>query len=475
MPPHLGKTLAFIWLYLSSQYVFAQTDAHFWTHQYGSKGLLLNGAVIASPDGETSAFYNPGAIGIDDDLGFSFSFITPTYVDLKTMNILGDEHSMSDKGIGFAPDFFGLRVRPFKEKKITVGISKFRRYNSNITLTDRQVAPVNGFPELIYRVDLDFTRKISEQWIGLGLAYNLGDNIGIGVSQFSVWHSQNYSLEIENEIQASNAPNTISQFSRNASNYRFSLNSAFISKLGFSYKSEKFNFGLTYTSPLYGILQKSASYSLENQIVDTVNEQTSSTSNRNNTSNVQYKTPHSIGMGIDLHSRTTTISISSEYFFGIDEYSILNEVSDSYNGLSTVPNETLFRVKSENEAVLNFAVGIQKEMSERITWVVGFRTDYNPKNKLEINNNPVYLGILGNVYHLSGGGMFNFRKNQFSCGFDFGFGKNTDGVQLVDLSTVSPSTFSNLSEQENVSSQFNSFMLFITYDFMFNRFRKKDL
>ena len=40
-----------------------QNDDHYWTHQYGAKGLLLNGAVIAATEDDTAVFYNPGALG----------------------------------------------------------------------------------------------------------------------------------------------------------------------------------------------------------------------------------------------------------------------------------------------------------------------------------------------------------------------------------------------------------------------------
>ena len=51
------KLLVFtLCFYLSSLQLFSQTDAHYWTHQFGAKGLLLNGAVIASTEDETAVF-----------------------------------------------------------------------------------------------------------------------------------------------------------------------------------------------------------------------------------------------------------------------------------------------------------------------------------------------------------------------------------------------------------------------------------
>ncbi len=472
MPKLVNKIIISASLCFLSQFCFSQVESNYWTHQYGSKGLLLNGAVIASPDGETSAFYNPGAIGMDDDLGFLFSFITPTYSDLKTTNLLGDDHIIRDRNFNFAPGFFGLRLRPFQNKNITLAISNFERYDSNIRFGDRVVAPISGSEGGAFRIDLDFNREISEKWRGIGIAYNLSDNVGIGLSQFSVWHSQKFFSSIVNEIQLRNVLDQLDQFSRIENNYRFNLNSAFITKLGFSYKTEKICFGLTYTSPLYGTINKSASYNFEDQITDSINEISVSSSNRNNTSEVTYRSPHSFGLGIDIHREATSISFSSEYFLAIDEYRIIDDLDDRFSGIATSPTETLFRVETESEAVLNFAIGLQREISESTSLVLGFRSDLSHNNSVSVNNTPDYHGVVGNIYHISGGSLININNNQFSCGFDIGFGSKKEGAQLVDLSAVRPNTFPDLGGKNNVTSRFSSYMIFITYDFIFQRFKK---
>ena len=455
---------------LGSTTSYTQTDSHYWTNQYGAQGLLLNGAVIAAPSGETSLFYNPGAMGMDDNLGFAFSFLTPTFSSLQTTNLIGDNNSITDRSLGFAPGFLGVRFRPFNSKSLTVGVSKFKRFKTDINYQDRVISQVNGFNDFILRADLDFNRKTSEDWVGFGLGLNLGDNFGIGFTQFSVWHSQDLNIDFKNELLKSDDPTSTIQSWRYTTDYSFGLNSGFISKLGLSYKSELFCFGLTYTSPLYGIIYKSGSYNLEEYKVNTLLTELNSDSNRNDTRNIIYKTPHAIGLGIDIHSSKTTISISTEYFSNISRYRIIDERDDSFDGQSAVPNETSFVVDLENEAVINLAIGLQREVSEKATWVFGFRTDFNQNTTLNINNNPSYFGAVGDVFHISGGNMLNLKRNKFSCGLDVGLGRRIGGQQLVDLSNINPSTVFNFSEKRNVNNNFYSVMMFITYDFIFNRF-----
>ena len=116
------KKLAILLLVLwHSSNLLAQIDAHYWSHQYGAKGLLLNGAVIASVDDQTSIFYNPACIGQGNDLGFVFSYLTPTYSTLQTDNFTGVGSFFRDDDLGFSPGFAAVRFKPlFKIYKIFI-------------------------------------------------------------------------------------------------------------------------------------------------------------------------------------------------------------------------------------------------------------------------------------------------------------------------------------------------------------------
>jgi len=51
----------------------AAQDSHWWTMQYGPRSSLLGGAVIGSVDDVSATYYNPGALGLADDLAFAVS------------------------------------------------------------------------------------------------------------------------------------------------------------------------------------------------------------------------------------------------------------------------------------------------------------------------------------------------------------------------------------------------------------------
>ena len=186
-----------------------QIDSHYWTNQYGAKGLLLNGAVIASADDETSIYYNPGCMGLDDNLGFAFSFLTPQYSTLRTSNFIGDNNLIVDNGLGFSPGFLAVRFRPTANKNFVIGVTSFERYKSNIKFEDRVINSVNATSLALFRADLKFQQKASEEWIGIGFAYNLSDKLGVGFTQFSVWRDESIDFAFKKEIVFSNNPQTV--------------------------------------------------------------------------------------------------------------------------------------------------------------------------------------------------------------------------------------------------------------------------
>jgi hypothetical protein len=461
------KIIILIFFTLVACHLNAQIDSHYWTHQYGAKGLLLNGAVIASSEDETNIFYNPGAIGQDDNLGFAFSFLSPTYAKLQANNFLGDNTSLTDSGHDFSPGFAAVRWQPFKNKKLTLGIASFERFKSDINFENRITDQVNETGFFVLRADIDLKRRISEDWFGVGLSYNITDNFGFGVSQFSAWHSQRLDVKLIKEIFTTINPQSVVASWRSDFSYNISTYSGWVTKLGMSYKISSLRLGATFTTPTYGILKSGASYRLDDQ--RTIKEENFNDviSNRNDTDLTNYRTPWSIGFGAEYLLGNVVVSFSCEYFSKIDEYTVFSEVDDSFNGSTTADADVVVNVKSKNLSVFNFAGGIQIKKSDRVTLLGGFRTDFNQDNSLLLNDSAEYLGSAPNIFHISGGAMFDYGKNVFSIGVDLGYGARSGAPQLADFTDVNVDNLFSFSGKNNVSNSFYSVMLFITYDFIF--------
>ncbi|MDA8693244.1 hypothetical protein N9L92_04210 [Saprospiraceae bacterium] len=463
---HIYTILLFVTF---SGVIFSQTDSHYWSNQFGAHGLLLNGAVISSAHDETSIFYNPGAIPLHGNLGFAFSFISPTYANLSNKNFLGNNQRLSDSGFGFSPGFLAVRFKPFKTDKIVAGVATFERFESDINFDDRVVDKVDMENLFVFRSDLNFKRRKSENWYGVALGYKINENLGIGFSQFSVWHGENLELDFTKEILVSSNPTNVVQSWRSAFDYDLSVYSGWITKFGMSYCDEIIGLGLTVTTPLYGGIRSGASYAIDDQRINNIDTTISVVSNREDLDEAVYKSPLSIGLGFDCKLGKYRIYTSAEYFRPIDMYTLFSDSGDTFDGIATTESNFDIGVVTGNEAVLNFAVGFEYFRNDRITLLGGFRTDFNESNNLMINESTEYLSTTPNVFHVSGGVLATYGKNIFSLGADIGYGRSQNGQQLTDLSNITNENIFTFSGDDTVNSEYFSFSIFLTYDFIFQR------
>jgi hypothetical protein len=449
-----------------------QTNDNYWSHQFGAHGLLLNGAIISSSRDETSLFYNPGAITLDANLGFAFSFITPTYTTLTNENFLGNNQTLSDNDVGFSPGFLAVRFRPFKSDKIVAGASAFKRFQGNIQFQDRITDRIDSGTVFVFRSDLDFSRERSEDWFGLSIGYKLSDKLGIGISQFSVWHGQDLELDFTKEILFSNRPTSLVQSWRSTFDYDVSVSNGWITKVGMTYAASKFSAGLTLTTPLYGVARSRASYSIDDQRISLIDTLFQVTSNRRSLDNATVKSPLSVGLGFDYGFKQYRIYMSTEYFWAIENYTIFSDTNSTFQGATEADSEFTVNISTGNISVLNFAVGLEYFKNDKLTILGGFRTDHNQNNTLFINDSAQFLDTTPSIFHVSGGVLANYGSSVLSVGLDLAYGLNQDGQQLTDLSNITSDNIFTFSGDNSVRSQFFSFSLFLTYDFIFDRITK---
>ncbi len=449
-----------------------QSDAHYWTHQYGAKGLLLNGAVIAATDDETAVFYNPGAMGNGEDFGVSLSFFTPTYSVLKTENYLGSRSEVKDRSLGFAPGYGAIGFKPFKSDKLRAAITSFTRYRSDVNLRAREVGVVENQSDLLFLGDLEFRRRLSERWFGFGLAYRFSSHFSIGVSQFLTFHSESSDLSVRKEIVHRDSPFDLLVGWRSNFKYGFSTRGGMLTKIGISAGQEDVKIGLVVTTPTYYNYSSSANYDTDDQRIFETGE-TKLVSNLADAELKNHKTPWSIGMGVDLKSEKTRISFSLEFFEKILPYTVINDTDDPFNGLANGGNEQTTLVSTENRAVLNIALGFQRICSEKTTLIMGFRTDQNQRVINQDFQTLSFLSTSPGIVHLSCGGFFTFSNNQFSLGLDYAFGRKKSNGRLVDLSDITPDNLFGFSGNGSITSRYQSVVFIMTYDFILKSWKNR--
>jgi hypothetical protein len=440
----------------------SQFTANYWSHQYGSKGLLLNGAVIASSDEETSIFYNPAGMNTKDDVGISVSLITPTFSLLQSENVFGTGTSLSDSNLGFSPGLVAFMFSPKKSKKITIGFTAFNRFRSDLRLKDRELTPLESNPDFLLLGDVDFGTEVSENWYGVGFSYKVSKALSLGITQYITWRSETFTSNLKKEVFRADDPSAFVLSWRDDQEYKIGVRGGLLTKLGLLGTLGPLKYGLTLTSNTYLIANDKASYEFEDQRIGEITRR--SLSNSKTVELLEYNSPISVGFGLELKLKTRCISVSAEYFEEIEPYVLLTDTDFPLGGL---PDETEQVTKSygkSSERVLNVAIGLQSYKSEKITYFYGFRTDYSPSTLVDIGDDLVFLSRTPDIFHLSAGVSYNYSKSKFSLGLDYGYGNNEGGKQLIDLADIAIDNIFNISGPSNVNTNSHQFTLFITYD-----------
>lgn len=458
----IQRFVSVVLVILSVQSISAQVSGGYWGNQYGSRGFLLNGAVIASVDDETAIFYNPGALGLSDKFGVSVSLITPTFNFIKTNDLLGDGSRFTDKGLGLAPGLVAAEIEPFGTEKINVGFTIFERFRSKVHYDERVVNEIPKDNDMLFVGELEYDRDFSETWVGIGASLELHNRLSVGISQFITWRGERVDLNFKKEFIDRNDPNNLLASWRSQFRYSYGANAGIISKVGLSWRPFNMKIGLTYTSRTYGLILRGADYKYSDARLSSNGAQLRS--NKRDVELNKYRTPWSLGFGLEFKIKKTLISVSAEYFEELEAFDIIDDTDDPLEGLSPGSEPVRTVVTLGNNDVLNVALGIERILNRNYSLFLAGRTDFSPKTVLNIGEGISFLSTDPDRFHISMGGTYLYKRSKFSIGVDYGFGFKTGGRQLIDLNDVNEENVFKLSGKDVVDTHVHSMALFITYN-----------
>jgi len=455
-----GVILYFIFLILVGD-LCGQPGGHYWNVNYGTKGQMLNGAVIGGVDDNSAIFYNPAAIGTDTVGGISLSLFSPAYFVINTNSSELNNRQLTE--FDLLPSMLVVDFPFLQTSKLKTSIGIFSRRSLNIDFASQLELDLEAGQSFTGIVN--FRDKISEDWIGFGMSYRINDEIQIGYNASLNLRSANQSSLINGEASASNP---IAVLSRNYNSfYEYKTTYPYLStKLGVLWHQEKYSLGLTATSPHIWKLYNSGSY----QYIDPIfNEGLFERDNEatENDLNAKFKPPWSIGTGIVYNiNEKNSAYFSAEYFSNVEEYSLIE------NEKVSIP----FRLLDKSVAVFNIALGYELLISDEVTILSGFRSDFNSDSNLELtrqgDNRLFKFGW--DIFHFSLGTHISYNKFKFSGGIDYGFSNSNNLGVFNPFQTVYESFQIDDLVQPNSNSEYRSLTFFLNYSLLFERFRTEE-
>lgn len=421
--------------------------ANYWTNTFNTEASLLSGAVVGGNAEITAIFYNPAGIS---DVMTSRIELNANLFSLehkKYNNPLGKDTEMDNWFFRFYPRFASYLYPSKKFPSLNFQLAVFNRNHSETDIYDR-IHFKNS--DLIYKgLDEEFTGLFNlnstydDYWGSLGISKRINQYLSLGISiNISVQTFEYLRTAKSNVIPTLISSDTIKTLSSNWSTYERikAYNWRFIGKIGVLYKKNTWSLGANLTLPsmrLFGSADVNKTISQNNifyqgqKINDYyINEYPEK---------VYYKMqdPLSLAVGFVIKEPVTKSNffLTLEYFHKIDSYLNIDASKKTINNSQT--GSIFSSYEFGNKSIMNFAFGYKKMLTESLGILAGFRSDINPykiKYRTDIWGINGYENLNNNLFHITGGVKFDYKKSSFIVGLQQSYGSKNMQSELVNFS-----------------------------------------
>ncbi|MCK5845954.1 MAG: hypothetical protein KAG84_00830 [Bacteroidales bacterium] len=413
---------------------------NYWSMGSNTEASILAGAVVGGGSGITSIFYNPAGISELDQNKISIDASLFQFNLSNYKNAYRETEDESFLDYQALPRFFSFVYHSKSVPKLSFQYSVFSRGQHLSKLNgngSRNVIEEYTNNEKEYSVNYTYENRFTDTWFGIGTSYKINDHWIIG---YSLLGSIKTLLYYENTgVDLLPINDSITEVSKYLYYDRQDLYVvSVINKFGAHYKTGDWSFGLNITTPsirIYGDGYHRREVSMTNIIlkdgpVDDFVEKETNYHLRSN-----FKEPLSIAFGVQrsISKHNINLYFTTEYFFEIDDYKsidnskIANFYSDEYK-----PGSEFLSFQYGAHDVLNIAVGFKKNIHEKLALMVGFKTDFSTYqvSKYDQVEYGQYIRGYSDLYYLTTGVRFDFKKANVLFGLQYSYGKRKDQYQF---------------------------------------------
>jgi len=409
---------------------------------------LLGGAAIAGVGDNSAIYYNPGAMAFQPSYQ-KFSISANAY----RVRYITSEHGLGE-GLHF--ESFNMIVSP----QLLAGVIHFKKapkwrlsyalltknmYHFKLNTQESFIADVlpEEEGEEYFIGNYEFENSLLDQWVGVGASFMISDHFAIGLSHFGIYRTYKYHNNIElTAFPVDTAYHSISEF-RSSINFDYH-NISGIFKLGLAWDYDKFAIGLNFTSPTFGLFGKANEQRIFKILnLDFLTSEDFAVIDREEKMSSHHKFPGSIGVGLNyVISKKVVTYFSAEYFFPLGEYYVFSSTvkPKSYPELTETEIEEIFgnapfiSFIEASKQVFNVGVGVRWIWKESLSFLGGFRTDFNHNALGDFDMQRVVAeSINWDIYYLSLG-IRRTTKKILTAGLEFSFSPKTKTNSFVNFS-----------------------------------------
>jgi hypothetical protein len=400
-------------------------DAHYWTHQYGTRAELLGGMVVGSIKDLSSTFYNPGAVAYSLDQGLLLTTNAFELVNLRLQADIGEGSETSDTRLSVAPGMFAMRF-PFDIGGNQIALSYLTRQSFELELSGNRVDswwdPGWGTGTESYSSEFRYDTYLNEIWVGASWAKTVDEHLALGVTLFGAYRSQNRRAQTILQGAQVDGPGASATLIREYSYW----NTRLLLKAGASFDYRPLAFGAAVTLPSLSLFGRGKVF-YDDSFVNIDADGTGTpgsylTSSFQDDLSSRFKSPLSVSAGTSYGYRTMTLHFSAEYFMDQDVYDIIEP--DAFR--SQTSGDTLsVEISGGMEKIFNLGFGIDYMFSERFSFYGGFTTDRSGYRQEVITTTTSW-----DLYHVNLGATFRAFEIDWTVGMGISWGSDEYDIEL---------------------------------------------
>jgi hypothetical protein len=456
--------------------LFAQ-DTHYWSQQAGTQAMLLGGALSAGAYDNSAIYYNPAALAFVTSTHLSVNANAYKYESLNLKNGGGDSIDLVSRRISLYPQMVGNMLTHKPESKLKAAFAVINRQQANWDMnantplgTQRDILPQHAGTEDFIGT-LNYQNLLNEIWVGAGVGYQLHPNLSVGWSSFLSYRNQRYYNTISTRTMFYDGQNMfISAYGSNTELRANNLKN--INKLALHSQYKNWRFGLVSTLPSINIagwsrVKREISFqNLPNNVNGVLYDQ-----DKNLPTNQKY--PFSLSAGASVQIKAVGLNLAAEYFGRIGLYEMIQSEAKNVFFPSTVSQSPrdLLSFYSFADPVLNIGFGMDWDVNERLSFLLGLRTDYSYSNRPPREFDPSKMSLIASpnfdLYHSSLGLSWKRKASLFTVGMNYSFAYKQRVKSFINFAQPNYDQFL-IGESRSISSiTSNAFTLLIGYTYYF--------